>query len=106
MTSIGHNSAGVDVSGIAGDKVCSFVRRILNLDEEIAALNADKSEVYKEAKGMGFDVPALRVIIQEQKKQEKDPAKFQETTAIVDLYRDAVRRGMPVATRARTSGEE
>lgn len=45
------------------DHLRQFVERIERLEGEIAELNADKSEVYKEAKGSGFDVKALRKLI-------------------------------------------
>lgn len=64
----------------------SFVERLEHLQGEIDALNADKSEVFKEAKGVGFDVPALRVILRER----KDPTKASEVSVWADLYRRAL----------------
>ena len=43
-------------SGIAGDRLRSFVERIERLEEEIKGLTDDKKDIYAEAKGEGFDV--------------------------------------------------
>jgi uncharacterized protein (UPF0335 family) len=40
-------------SGIAGDRLRSFVERIERLEEEIKALSDDKKDIYAEAKGEG-----------------------------------------------------
>jgi len=48
VMSIGHN-------GIAADQLKAFVERIERLNDEIAALNTDKSEIYAEAKGSGSE---------------------------------------------------
>lgn len=81
----------------------SFVSRIERLDDEIADLNSDKSEVYKEAKGEGFDVPAMRELIAKRRKMAKDPAKFEEHREILEMYEAAMASGTRVATRARTT---
>jgi uncharacterized protein (UPF0335 family) len=67
-----------------------IVQRIERLDAEIEALNGDKSEVYKEAKATGFDVPALRIVIRDRARHAKDPNKAKELEAIADSYRAAV----------------
>lgn len=76
-----------DVGGIAGDRLKSFVDRIERLEEEIATLNTDKSEVYKEAKGQGFDVPTIRKIIQ---RRRKDKDAVDEADALLDVYERAI----------------
>lgn len=96
-----------NVSGIAGDRLKSFFDRIERLDEEIASLNADKSEVYKEAKGVGFDVKVMRVIVQRRRK-EKD--ELDEADTLLDVYERAIGMrpdfGTEVATRARTETDD
>ncbi|RJF94829.1 DUF2312 domain-containing protein [Oleomonas cavernae] len=82
MASLGHN-----VVGIAGDQLRRFVERIERLDGEIHALNADKAEVYSEAKGNGFDTKIIRQVIRLRK---IDKAERQEMDAILDLYLEAL----------------
>jgi uncharacterized protein (UPF0335 family) len=61
----------------------SFVQRIEQLEEEIFALSCDKSDVYKEAKAMGFDVKILREVI---RLRRLDETELQERDAVLDLY--------------------
>jgi len=97
---------------VAQDQLRAFVERIERLEEEIKALNEDKSEVYAEAKGNGFDVKVLRKIIGDRR---KDYAARMEFETIYDLYAAALgmvvapaddETGTQYATRARTSFPE
>lgn len=81
----------------------SFVNRIERLDEEIDERNADKSEVYKEAKGEGFDLPVLRKLIANRRKMAKNPARFDEENEILQMYEAAMGSGTVRATRAPTT---
>jgi uncharacterized protein (UPF0335 family) len=83
----------------SADQLRSIVERIERLREEIAALNADVSEVYKEAKGNGFDVPTIKALVSERAKAEKDPDKFNEANMLLDLYREQMEVGTRNATR-------
>jgi len=76
-----------DVGGIAGDRLRSFVERIERLEDEIKALNADKSDVYKEAKSAGFDVKVLRELIRLRRMDEPDRNEREE---LIDLYMRAI----------------
>jgi uncharacterized protein (UPF0335 family) len=73
--------------GFAKQHLISFVERIERLQEEIDALNADKREVFAEAKGTGFDTKILRKVIA---LRRMDKADFQEMEAILDLYLSAL----------------
>ncbi len=77
----------MEVGGIAGDRLRSFIERIEQLDEEIKALNADKSDVYAEAKGAGFDVKTMKALIRRRKMTGME---LQEADALLDLYERAV----------------
>jgi uncharacterized protein (UPF0335 family) len=68
----------------------SFVERIERLQEERTALNGDIREVFNEAKGNGFDAPAIRRIIAMRKMDEHVRL---EAEAIVATYMAAL--GMP-----------
>ena len=78
---------GVGHKGVAPDMLRAFVERIERLEEEIKALNADKSDVYGEAKGNGFDTKILRQVVA---LRRKDHAERKESEAILELYLEAL----------------
>lgn len=61
----------------------SIIDRVENLDAEIKGLSSDRSDIYKEAAGNGFDVPALKAIV---RARREDKEKRQAREAMVDLY--------------------
>ena len=75
--SIGHNSAGAD--GI----LKSYVERIERLAVEKAQIAEDISEIYKEAKGTGFDARALRTLIARRK---MEAVYREEQDALLETY--------------------
>jgi len=77
----------VDVGGVAGERLKSFVERIERLEEEKVALSADISEVYAEAKGAGFDIRVMRQLIRLRKMDKDDRS---EMEAILDVYERAL----------------
>lgn len=74
---------------IAGDQILSIVERVERLEAEIKELNADKSEVYAEAKANGYDVKVLKAVVA---RRRKDAAEIEEHDAILELYLDALSR--------------
>ncbi len=89
-----------DVSGVAGDRLKSFIERIERLEEERQAIGADIKEVFAEAKGNGFDTKIMRQLIKE-RRMDKDDLDEQET--LLDVYRRAI--GMlPLFARAAAQG--
>jgi uncharacterized protein (UPF0335 family) len=72
---------------VAADQLRSFVERIERIEEEIKERNADKSDIYKEAKMNGFDVKVLRKIVA---LRRKDYAERQEEDAILEMYMSAL----------------
>ena len=72
MSAIGHNSP-----------VKSFIERVVRLEEEKAALGEDISEVYKEAKGAGFDTKILRKVV---RKSKMTKAERQEEDDLTEAY--------------------
>lgn len=76
-------TADVAESGVAAEELKQLIERVERYQEEIDALNADKSEVFAEAKGRGFDVKAIKAII---KMRRQDHAERQEYEAIIELY--------------------
>ena len=67
-----------DSSGIAADRLRSFIERIERLEEEKAALAADIREVYSEARGVGFDVKVLRQVVRLRKMDNADRRELEE----------------------------
>jgi uncharacterized protein (UPF0335 family) len=92
-----------DVGGIAGHELRSFVERIESLNEEIDALNADKRDVYAQAKGTGFDTKVMKVVI---KRRGMNAADRAEADSLLAIYEHALESGSTTlgtedATRAR-----
>lgn len=77
----GHNS------GIAGERLKSFVERIEKLEQDREAVNEDVGEVYSEAKGTGFDIKQIRRLVRERK---MDAEKRREAEEIYELYKSAL----------------
>ena len=80
---MGHNSG----EAVTADRLRSFVERVERINSEIADLNADKAEIFKEAKDEGFDVPVLKKVIAI---RAKDPDQVAEQAALVETYMAAL----------------
>ena len=65
----------------------SFIERVERLNEELANLSADRTEVFKEAKSAGFDPKIMREIV---KIRAMDQAKRAEHQALLETYMDAL----------------
>jgi uncharacterized protein (UPF0335 family) len=76
-----------EVGGVAADRLRSFIERIERLEEEKAAMAADIKEIYSEAKGTGFDIKVIRMIVRLRKMDQSDR---QEQEQILDLYKRAL----------------
>lgn len=87
---------------IAADRLRSFVERIERLRREIKELNADVSEVYKEAASAGFDKAALKEVIRRRAKDQYELELLDET---VGLYLSALGEKPVSYARARAREE-
>lgn len=74
MTELGGNSK---------EQLKSIIDRVENLNEQIKELGSDRSDIFKEAGGNGFDVKALRQIV---RLRAEDPSKRAEREAILETY--------------------
>lgn len=74
-------------SKVAKDQLRSIVTRIEAIEADKAELSTDISDIYKEAKGNGYDVKALRTIVRLRKMDADDRAE-QET--ILETYMQAM----------------
>jgi uncharacterized protein (UPF0335 family) len=61
----------------------SIVERVERIENEIREMNADKSEVYKEAKATGYDVAIIKKVVAARR---VDASSRQEAEALFDLY--------------------
>lgn len=86
MTGIGDNSE------VGAALVKSFVDRILRLKEEQDAIGDDVKDVYAEARSQGLDKTALGKVIASIRAQRKNPEKFAEIGALVELYEEALEK--------------
>ena len=77
----------VEVGGVAGEHLRSYIDRIERLEEEKAGLATDIREIYAEAKGNGFDAKTMRRIVALRK---LDQGERSEQEALLDLYRRAL----------------
>ena len=71
----------------AKDQLKAFVERVERLEEEKKAIADDIRDVYAEAKGNGFDVKTLRVVVR-LRKQDINERKEQE--ALLETYLHAL----------------
>lgn len=71
----------------AGQKLKLFIERAERLDEEIKALNEDKSGLFKEMKSDGFDTKTIKRII---KLRKMEPHARKEAEALLSTYMDAL----------------
>lgn len=76
-----------DVGGLAVDRLRSFIERAERLREEKKALENDLKEVFAEARATGFDVKAMKVILNE---RSADQGALDEHNTILDVYRRAL----------------
>ena len=77
--------------GIAGERLKSYVDRIVRLKEEVAGLNDDIKDIKLEAKGTGFDTKILMKMVKETLTERE---KVREEQELTDIYRAAL--GMEV----------
>lgn len=94
MTGKGHNSG----EAVTADRLRSFVERVERINTEIAERNEDKAEIFKEAKGEGFDTKIMKKVIA---RRAKDPQALATEAALIETYEAAL--GTSSATRASAS---
>lgn len=78
MSEVGHNS---------NEKLRATVERIERMNEEIKTLSDDRADIFKEAKGGGLDVKALRTIV---RLRAMNPDDVAAQEAVLDTYKQAL----------------
>lgn len=66
----------------------TFVERVERINKELKTVQADRSEIYKEAVLHGYDLKALKKIV---KDRQQEPEEIDEFEALVRTYREAMR---------------
>jgi len=77
----------IDVGGVAGKRLKSFLDRVERLEEEKKGLADDIKDIYAEAKGVGFDVKTMRKIL---KLRKMETEKRREEEELLELYKAAI----------------
>jgi uncharacterized protein (UPF0335 family) len=92
----------------ASTQLNEFIERVIRVEEEIAELQEARKEIYVEAKCLGFDAKALKIIVKEKRMTPEQLAALRETEAIADLYRASTRGlgGTPLGDAARRRLQE
>jgi uncharacterized protein (UPF0335 family) len=85
-----HQEAPAAAGGIAAKELMSIIDRVERMNEEIKGINADKADLFQETKSRGFDIRAIKSIISERAKLEKNPEAFNEMQSMVELYKSAI----------------
>lgn len=84
----GADGAPVDpVNAAAQGELRSFIERLERLFEDMATIQGDAKEVKGEAKGRGYDVKIIMMVI---RARRKDKIKRQEEQDLFDLYMSAI----------------
>ena len=76
-----------EVGGIAVDRLRSLIERIERLEEKKKAIQNDIRDIFAEAKGAGFDVKIMRVVLKLRKMNATDR---DGTDFLIETYRKAL----------------
>jgi len=71
------------------ERAKSSIQRIIHLDTEVKEIKEALKDVFKETKGAGFSTSAVKVIVKMKQKAGMSE-KWDEESALVDLYRKVV----------------
>jgi uncharacterized protein (UPF0335 family) len=80
------------VGGIAVDQLKSIIGRVERLESEKAGITADIRDIFAEARGNGYSVPALRAIL---KMRKKDASEREEEELVLETYKRALGLSQP-----------
>ncbi len=86
-TALSETVSEAPATRFAKDQLKAIIERVERLEEEKKAIADDIRDVYAEAKGNGYDVKALRMVVR-LRKQDKQEREEQE--AILETYLQAL----------------
>lgn len=72
---------------VPAEELLDYIERIEKVEEEMRGLRGDRSEVYAEAKGRGFDTRVMKKLIALRKRDKNDVA---EEEAVLGTYKAAL----------------
>lgn len=75
------------IGGNSAQVLRSFVERIERLDEEKRGITQDIGDIYREAKGAGFEPKVMRIIVRDRRMKA---AEREEREALLEAYRAAL----------------
>ena len=81
------STSPVNVNGIVGKDLLSIIERIERIEEERAGLGDDIGTILAEAKGKGFDIKIIRMILRLRKREKHE---LDEEQALLDVYLSAI----------------
>lgn len=90
MTKKKETIHATEVGSVSGAKLKNFIERIERMEEEKSGIASDIRDTFSEAKGMGFDVKAMREIL---KIRKADTEARREQEEILELYKSALGMG-------------
>lgn len=76
-----------DTGGVSGQRLKAFIERIERLEVEKSAMGDDITDVFAEAKAVGFDTKIMRKVIRLRK---MDKEKRNEEQQLLELYTSAI----------------
>jgi len=68
-------------------RLLSFIQRVETMTEEKQAISDDIKDIYAEAKGVGFDVKTIKLIV---KLRKLDNEKRAEAQGLLETYANAI----------------
>ncbi|MDE2096612.1 MAG: DUF2312 domain-containing protein [Patescibacteria group bacterium] len=71
-------------------ELSSYIDRIERLDEEKKAISGDIKDIYAEAKSKGYDVAAMKRVIRDRRRKEKNTEKFKAENDSYNVYASAM----------------
>jgi uncharacterized protein (UPF0335 family) len=78
---------GDDSEQDVGARLTALIERIERIEAQMSDLKADRSDVYAEAKAVGFDPKIMRVIV---RLRAMDADTREEEAELVELYKKAI----------------
>ena len=81
------NEAKTQVGGIDTGRLRSLIERIERLEEEKKGISLDISDIFAEAKAIGFDVKIMRAVL---KLRKMNVADREEQEYLLETYRKAL----------------
>jgi len=90
MSATKPNAGNRGINGDAKEKVKRFVSRIRKLKAEQAEIGEEVKNIYAECKSNGYDAAAIRELISEMEKREKNPEKWEAKEDMKDVLRVAL----------------